>query len=421
MRLQMPRWRSLSIPALLLVLTGIPVGWALPADMPLWRSAAIVLGWGGTGLLLASLLLMVREVRLADWLGGLERITYWHHTTGIAAYALLLLHPLALAVAGWNEAPALAWQVISPFSGSLPVGLGWASLIFLMLGLATTFRARLPYRVWRWLHGLLGIGVTIGCLHLFALGIGAGAWLTVAVAIVLLLWRILRIDLGAAAHPYIVKAVQPVARAMVEIRLSPLATPIDAQPGQFVMVAFFKGTHYRGCGEFHPFTISGTDANRELRIGVKALGDCTRCMQALEPGVSARIHGPFGDFLSKLPPRPQLWIAGGIGITPFLGVLRQRALQQPTQLLYLYRGAQEAAYLAELTQLAHSHPELALTVDATETGVPDLAQRLPLADALTGRECYVCGPPALIEAVSRLLIGRGLPADRIHFERFDFR
>lgn len=415
------RLRTLSLPALLVLFVGIPIFWAFPEALPFWRALGIMLGWAGAGLLLFSLLLMVREVELASRLGGLERITAWHHRTGMAAYLLLLLHPLALAAAGWAESPELAWQVISPFSENWPVWLGWAGLIFLMLGLATTFMHRLAYSTWRWLHSLLGVGVLIGFVHVLQLGISAGGLLALASAVLILLWRLLRVDLGTAAKPYIVTSVRTVAQSMVEVALKPLAMPVDAEPGQFVLTAFFRGPSYRGCGEFHPFTISGIGPEHELRIGVKALGDCTRRMQQLEPGVSARVHGPFGEFLKALPARPLLWVAGGIGITPFIGFLRQQPVETPTTLIYFYRDDRDAAYLDELTLLSAQRPGLVLQAEATGAGVPNLDRSLPGAEALTDHECYVCGPPGLIDAVSRALLERSVPIERIHFEHFDFR
>lgn len=417
----MSRLHTLSLPTLLVLFVGAPVFWAFPEGLPFWRAVGIILGWAGAGLLLLNLLLMVREVRLASSLGRLERITAWHHQTGIAAYLLLLLHPLALAAAGWAESPELAWQVISPFSENWPVWLGWGGLLFLMLGLATTFMSRLAYSTWRWLHGLLGLGVLIGFIHVLQLGISAGGLLALATAVLLLFWRLLRVDLGSAAKPYIVTSVRSVAQSMVEISLKPLALPIDAMPGQFVLTAFFRGANYQGCGEFHPFTISGIGLEHELRIGVKALGDCTLRMQRLEPGVSARVHGPFGEFLKALPSRPLLWVAGGIGITPFIGFLRQQSVETPTTLIYLYRDEQDAAYLNELTTLSANSPGLVLQAEATGTGVPNLSRLLPGAEALANHECYVCGPPGLIDAVSRILLDRSVPIERIHFEHFDFR
>ena len=261
----------------------------------------------------------------------------------------------------------------------------------------------------------------VGFLHVLQLGISAGALFALAAAVLLLLWRLLRVDLGTAAKPYIVTSVRSVAQSMVEVSLKPLALPIDAVPGQFVLAAFFRGPNYQGCGEFHPFSISGLGQAHEFRLGIKALGDCTRRMQHLEAGVAAWVHGPFGEFLTALPPRPLLWVAGGIGITPFLGFLRQQSIPTPMTLIYLYRGEQDAAYLDELTALSQHCPNLVLQAEATGSGMPNLHQLLPAAEALANQECYVCGPPGLIEAVSRLLLERGVPIERIHFEHFDFR
>lgn len=413
--------RSLSIPLLFVLLVGLPVFWAFPEGLPFWRATAIVAGWAGAALLLASLLLMVRERGLASGLGGLARITRWHHRAGLTAYVALLAHPLALAADGWQESPIFAWQSISPFAENWPVWLGWAGLLLLMAGLAATFATRLPYGTWRWLHGLLGVAVLLGFIHVLLLGIDLAAILALGAAVLLLVWRLLRIDAGLAARPYIVDQVEALVPGMVEISLLPLSRPLDIQPGQFILAAFFQGPRYRGCGEYHPFTVSGTGPDHGLRIGVKALGDCTACMQSLEPGVPARVHGPFGEFLREGSAAPMFWLAGGIGITPFIGYLRSSPLRQPTRLLYLYRSDREAAYLGQLQSLAEHRPELNLQPVATGSALPDLERLLPDAAWLAGRECHVCGPPALLDAVTPILVARGVPREHIHSERFDFR
>ena len=91
--------RPLAIPLISATLVGLTVLWAFPENLGFWRSVAIVSGWAGCGLLAASLLLMIREARLAAWLGGLESMYLWHHRLGVSAYLVLLVHPLALAAA----------------------------------------------------------------------------------------------------------------------------------------------------------------------------------------------------------------------------------------------------------------------------------------------------------------------------------
>ncbi|HEU4344279.1 MAG TPA: ferric reductase-like transmembrane domain-containing protein [Candidatus Binatia bacterium] len=413
--------RLLSIPALTAVFVAVPVLWALPEGLTFWRTLAIVLGWGGCGLLLASLLLILRETALAHSLGGLERMYRWHHFVGVGAYLLLLAHPLALAADAWQESPHLAWQLLSPVSQGWPVWLGWISLLFLMSGLAVTFSAKVPYRTWRWLHGVLSIGVLFGMLHLVLLGISEAVIAAVLLAVLLLAWRVIRVDLGTAARPFVVQSVDRIADAVVEIALRPLSAPVASAAGQFVLVAFFDGAAFRGCREYHPFTVSSIQPDGQISIGVKSLGDCTQMIQSVEVGVAARVQGPFGVFLAERPPGPELWVAGGIGITPFIALLRESSPRWPTTLLYLYRRETDAAFLNELRTLAAAAPLLSLKAIATGGDVPDLPSMLPDSTTLAGWHCYLCGPPALITGVRQVLVERGVKTDHIHFERFDFR
>lgn len=413
--------RRLSLPLITALLVGVPVFWAFPDELSGWRSFAIVSGWIGCGLLLASLLLMIRDPWLATRLGGLERMYAWHHRLGIAAYLVLLGHPLALAADGWEERPTFAWAALDPGLQSWPGWLGWAALITMMAGMAAALAPRLPYSTWRWLHGLLAAAVAFGFAHLLLLGLDYPLLWTPLLAIAFMLWRVIQADIGVAARPYMVGQVQRPAEDIVEVSLKPLSRAISAQPGQFVLAAFLDGPRFRGCREFHPFTISAQAADGTISLGIKALGDCTRRLLSIEGGVAVRIQGPFGTFLADQTRGPSLWIAGGIGITPFLALLRTTLLAQPVRLVYLYRSERDAAYLAELQALAVTQPNLALDAIASGTGMPDLPAILPSAADLGNWDCYLCGPPGLVTAAVALLQARGVPPGRIHFERFDFR
>jgi predicted ferric reductase len=290
-----------------------------------------------------------------------------------------------------------------------------------MLGLAVTFVRRMPYGTWRWLHAGLGVAVLLGLYHLILLGIDEPVLPILAVAALILGWRAVRGDWGLGARPYIVDSARRIAEGTIEIALRPLADPLTVAPGQFVLVAFFAGPTYRGCGEFHPFTVSSIGRDDVLRIGVRALGDCTRRMQLMQPGVAARVQGAFGSFLADRLPAPQFWVAGGIGVTPFLGLLRAGGISEPTTLLYLYRTEADAAFLPELRQLAAATPQLSLLAAANGAAPPDLEALLPNARRLAGCECYFCGPPGLVAELKRALRQRGIAARHMHFENFEFR
>ena len=145
-----------------------------------------------------------------------------------------------------------------------------------MFGLTTTFAARLPYRRWRFFHLALGLGVLLGLAHVYALLGGANILLFLIVTTALALgWRLIASDVGAAAHPYHVVRVAHQPGEMIEVLLAPYASALAVSPGQFVLAAFGDGPHYRGCGEYHPFTVSGIEADGVLRLGIKALGPCS--------------------------------------------------------------------------------------------------------------------------------------------------
>ncbi|MEY4544741.1 MAG: hypothetical protein RL685_936 [Pseudomonadota bacterium] len=411
------------VPALALVLAValLPALLALPSWPLTLALAGSWLGWLGIGLLASSLLSMVREPVWASAFGGLDRMYLWHHWLGVLGYAAVLAHPLlSLAPSRREDIPA-AWSRLMSFSQTWPGELGWAALLGLMLGLASTFAVRLRYSLWRPLHALLGAAVGFGVAHIVAVGGQRWSWL-VAVPVALALgWRALRADRGLGARPYEVNAVTHVSSELTEVTLRALATPAVAKPGQFVMAAFFEGPHFHGCGEYHPYSVSGGQANGTLVLSIKALGDCTRNIQALEPGVAVRVQGPYGSFLADRPTTPELWIAGGIGITPFLSQLRAAPLTRSTVLIYVHRDPRDVPYLAELKRYAAEQSQLHFHDLQLGSELAPLLSLLESLPDLTAHHAYLCGPPPLVDAVRGRLAQRGVPPAHIHFERFDFR
>lgn len=400
------RQTRLIAPTLVLGLPLLAVWWSFPEGLTVWRSLAIVTAWAGTTLLVVNLLLMVRQPQLAQLLGGLQPAYLWHHRSGMAAYLLLLSHPLALAMDGWLEAPPLAWEILSPWAQSWPVWLGWVALLLLMIGLATTFALHLPYRRWRGFHYALGLGVVLG------------------LALLALSWRLLASDLGGVSRPYRVAAVTHPVEGMIEVTLIPSATALNVSPGQFVLVAFGDGAHFRGCGEFHPFTVSGIADDGVLKLAIKALGPCSQRIQQIEPGVQVRLQGPFGSFLRDSYTETgaaQLWVAGGVGITPFVAALRAHSRTRPTTLIYLFRQKSDAAFLDELTGYAEHDLMFDLIAVGTGKATADFASLLQSVDKLSQREVNICGPSPMVNALLPHLKRHHVDPGMIHYERFDFR
>ena len=158
-----------------------------------------------------------------------------------------------------------------------------------------------------------------------------------------------------------------------------------------------------------------------------------RALWGLQPRATVRIEGPFGSFgLHGDRTRTAVFIAGGIGITPFMSMIRQ-ALHEGSGrrlvLLYSNRQPRDAAYLAELQQLASRHagrfqfiPTMSERVTLSEwkgrQGLID-AELIAAVLAEHARSVwYVVGPPAMVGAMKELLAGRGIGDDDIRSEDF---
>jgi predicted ferric reductase len=147
------------------------------------------------------------------------------------------------------------------------------------------------------------------------------------------------------ACAYVLTQVQPNAGA-TELTFAPTGRGLTHQPGQFVFVSFDAP----GLGEPHPFTISSAaNDEKSLRISAIALGDHTHRLQsALNVGATAQIQGPFGRFLRKPTAAPEIWSAGGIGITPFAAWAQALPASGPD--IHLFHCVPSA-------DLANHHPE----------------------------------------------------------------
>ncbi|HEV3008579.1 MAG TPA: FAD-dependent oxidoreductase [Burkholderiales bacterium] len=157
-----------------------------------------------------------------------------------------------------------------------------------------------------------------------------------------------------------------------------------------------------------------------------------RALKALPDGASMRLVGPIGQFTLADAARPAVFIAGGIGITPFMSMLRQAARDHsPRRLLLLYsnRRPEDAAFLGELQELERQIGNFRLFATMTdmrnsvrkwdgETGFvnADLIKRC--VGELIAPVYYVVGPPAMVVAMQETLRGAGVSEDDIRSEEF---
>lgn len=400
-------------------------------------AAGQLTGLVGTYAVLMQLLLMSR----IGWLErhvGFDRLAVWHRWDGFAAVTLLCAHAifitLGYAAEGHLSIPTQLGDFVQHYPDVLMSIVGLALFIAVAVSSVRAARRRLSREAWYALHLYAYLAVALSFAHQLSVGTDfsadglARAWwgaLYVAVFGAILAWRVGRPLLFNARHRLRVLDVRREAAGVVSVYIGGRDLErIDAQAGQFFLWRFLTGT---GWAKAHPFSLSAAPNVRFLRITVKVLGDDTHRIQRLRTGVRVFAEGPYGTFTADRRTRRRVaLIAGGIGITP-LRALLEALPTAPGDATLLYRAATEGdiAFRQELTKLSERRgiqihelvgPEIG--DDRTDRlGVPALRALIP---DVAARDVYVCGPPAMLDALRRRLRVLGVPRGQVHFERFDY-
>ena len=184
----------------------------------------------------------------------------------------------------------------------------------------------------------------------------------------------------------------------------------------------------------HAFSIVSAPFEDEIVVATRMRDTAYKqALGRLRPGAKARFEGPFGAMtLHKDASRPAVFIAGGIGITPFISMLRtatHASLSRDIVLIYSNRRPEDAAFLDELLALARAHPRFKLVATMTDMGksLRSWSGAARMVDAGLIREAtgalpapihYVVGPPGMVAAMRETLAAAGVDDDDIRSEDF---
>ncbi|MFZ7110695.1 MAG: ferric reductase-like transmembrane domain-containing protein [Desulfatiglandales bacterium] len=348
----------------------------------------------GALVMLHALLVLASE----DWETLSFSITYWPELVG----ALLLLLILAVAVASrWRQALGLAfdrWWLLHRFGTALAVVALGTHVLFV----SDTFEAGPPRNL---MFGALGLYAVLY------------AWV-----------KMKRLFLRRGC--YVVEDISSVASGAYCLRIKPRTRRhLDYAPGQF---AFLTLKSQYVSSEEHPFTLSSSPTRSEnLQFTIHSSGDWTATVDRLRPGDLAYIDGPFGLFGERLSRggKECIMLAGGIGITPMLSMLRymaDRGDKRKITLLWSNRRREHIVYADEFFDLEKKLTGLRvihiLTRDTEHQGETGRLDRPKLQRLLYGCDrkstVFLCGPPLMMAQVRRSLTAIGFARRSIHTEEF---
>jgi len=421
----------------LLALVPTLIGlWFLPSGAFASASSTLnalgrLAGIAGLGLFLMAAITCVRIIGFDRWFGGLTNLWKTHHLLGAWSFLLLLAHPLLLALANVDISLNGAVAVILPTKGGAAIWAGWGSLILMMIFLAPSFAffGKPDYQKWKKIHALSGLAAVLAVVHTLWLARTIPEpwdgliWLSLITAAIASLAYSLLFDRRASQFDYVVSAVHHPANNVVELSLSPTGRALNYDPGQFVYLTHFDRNLAAGYGEEHPYTLSSSPDEKVLRITIKDLGDASRAIQHIKADTSVRVCGPYGAFFPRSDQDKELWIAGGIGITPFLGRARHLAAKGnkvDMHLIYCVQDEARSLFADELQQLADAIPGFVLSLHYYYQHGPLDADFLRYhCPDIGGRQVYICGPKPLITLARNLSLGSGVPHNKLHSEEFD--
>lgn len=395
---------------------------------PWYIYSSQIAGIFGFTLYSLSLILATRLDRFEDFFGGLDKVYHIHHTIGRAALFFLLLHPLILALRWLPQDVSKTLLYLFPFHRRLAINLGsWALWGFILL-MVLTLAIKIPYDKWKLTHKLTGIFFMLGIAHVFLLDelIAANLPLALYLGLFSVLGIISYFYKSVFFHQikkrksYTVEKVNRLNKKVMEVSLKPNGQRLQFTPGQF---SFFSYQNAKVSTEAHPFTMCNVPSEDTITIIVKALGDyTTHLYKTLEPGTLALIEGPYGRFNYKKYSQPQVWIAGGVGIAPFISWANELGKHEnpdkiKTDFFYCVNSETEAVYYQKFKKL-----EEKLRGFSFHLVCADKEGFLSAKDILEpqNRELFICGPKEMRKSLLSQLKELEVSGKNIHYEDFDF-
>lgn len=368
---------------------------------------------------------------------GIDAVLTYHRQISFLAVVAAFGHPVLLFLVS-DKYRALLDIAAAPLRAKL-AWLSVAALIVLMVTSIWRRALRLSYPVWHVLHSALGVLIVLAALgHAFLVhyylsepwvrlvwtvyGV-AFLWLAVWVRLVkpVRLWR----------RPWRVVELWPEPGQSITVGLEPAyrhgGQQFSFEAGQFAWLMPGR-TPFRPT--FHPFSISSSAERSRVEFTIKQVGGFTNAVRRLNVGDTVFLDGPHGSFtLERNPGIGYVFVAAGVGVTPFLSMLSTLADRGDRRPVWLILGNSREDQITGIRQLARLKGRLNLTVIHVvsrptaqwmgERGRIDahlLDRRLPRERRLL--QYFICAREEMVTSVAGALRSLDIPSDRIHSEQF---
>ncbi len=348
--------------------------------------------------------------------GGLENLYIWHRMMAVILVLSIFIHGYFAVARGVRNIPDVFLLGSAMEAGET------ARNIFLILVSIALLAKFMQYEIFRYIHRLLIIPFIFALYHGFFTSI-----VDLFSFNYLSIWMLLVSIVGIFSSFYMIFIYQRTAfkykgevvdRYFLNNQIIELKVLINREykfkPGQFAFIKIYTQNIKK---EPHPFSISGFDG-KYVYFTIKTLGDYTESLvEKLDIPAKIKLTRPFGNMTFDSKTSNQLWVAGGIGITPFLGYLRtNETFETNIHMIYSVRSKPEAVHLDQLKKMTDKFDKFSFSLHDTANDGFLTVDQFDIDDDTI---LYMCGPRPMVLALKKQMKDK-FPKTIIIYEAFSF-
>lgn len=365
--------------------------------------------------------------RFFDRYFGLDKIIKFQRKFSLFTTFFVILHPVFFAL---SDSSFIRYLII-PDLATFPLLIGIISFyIFIVVMIASKIYKRISYAAWQYIHFFTYVLFFFSLYHVVNWGSSSNFILNKTIYGILLVLTVIGIIYRTQykirkrfAGKFYVKEIKKEINNVFTLVVEP-EKKLHFKAGQFCFLRLNKDNlHAR-----HPFTISSDPHEQDLRFTIKNTGRFTKALLELKNGDEIIIDGPFGTFTLKDNGKSIVLIAGGIGIAPFLSMIRDNLFNEKDKNIFLLYGAKTRTEIISREELdsiqekwfrkIYVLSEENVSQKGYENGYIDKSLIEKYIDDINNSLFYICGPTKMEEYIKKQLLDLGVKKRNIKIEDF---
>ena len=365
--------------------------------------------------MLSSLIVSGDVARFFDRFFGLDKIINFHRKYSLVVALFVVFHPIFIILFYWN-----LFDYIIPRASAIPLSLGILGFYaYLMVEISSRVAKRISYNIWQFLHVLTYMLFFFTLYHALFQGTDTRNPAILALFSLLLLAIITGIiyrtsyKLKQRNSRYFVKEVKWETKDTFTLTLKQEGK-LAFKPGQFC----FLRLENRGLYARHPFSISNVPSDQDLEFTIKLKGPFTKAAAELKPGEEVKLEGPFGVFTLEEETKNAVFFAFGVGITPFMSIIRDASLSGTNRnvtLLYASRSPEDIIFREKFASINGEWLKKVFVVSGGKESpgeyiIGKISEELVKGNVkdIEYSDFYLCGSEEVKTFIKKTLVGIGV-------------